>query len=364
LPNDAISYVLLHVDSLTDVRQLFRTCRHLASFAPNRRLSLMWIDKHHGMNVAFTQALALGDRAFARDMIPRMTSSEKMGFLRTVVEQGMIPELVAPLLDPATDINAGMGFMNRRWLHCASTGGVAAALLAVDGIDVNATDVSGSTPLHTAVEHGRYEVVAVLIAANGIDVNAKMLGGGCTALHLAVTNNHVAIIELLREAQGIDVNAQGRELETPLHMAASREAVRALAAFPGIDLNPRKRYGYTPLQTTMRSLMWEAFKELVVTPGVDVNATTDGSGMTSLHTAVIYGRLDAVNALLAAPGINVNAQNMLGETPLQIAARLGRQNMIARLIAFSDSSHPWSARWCAQCARRSRRSLGGPLRAP
>lgn len=336
LPNDAVSCVLLHVDNLTEVRQLFRTCRHLASFAPNRRLSLMWFEKHQGIIAAFTQALALGDRAFARDMIPRMTSFEKMRSLRTVMEQGMIPELVAPLLDPATDINASMGFMNRHLLHYASTGAVAAALLAVEGIDVNATDVRGSTPLHTAVELGRDDVAAVLIAADGIDVNAKTLARW-TALHLAVINDHVPIIELLRDVQGIDVNAQGRELETPLHMAESREAVRALAAFPGIDLNARKLSGDTPLQATMRSLMWEAFNELIVTPGVDVNATTGGN-MTSLHIAVIYDRLDAVDALLAAPGIHIDAQNIFGDTPLQIAARLGRQNMIARLIAFSNAT--------------------------
>ena len=84
------------------------------------------------------------------------------------------------------------------------------------GIDVNAKDDWGRTPLHRVITKGRKKTAELLIA-NGADVNAKAKGGG-TSLHTAAFVGHKEIAELLI-AKGADVNAKIVILGTPLDWA-------------------------------------------------------------------------------------------------------------------------------------------------
>ena len=88
------------------------------------------------------------------------------------------------------------------------------------GVDVNAKDDVGQTPLHLAAEYGQKEV-AVLLITNGADVNAKTQIG-VTALHGAATQGYSKIIELLI-SKGADANAKvasgSHKGKTPLDAA-------------------------------------------------------------------------------------------------------------------------------------------------
>jgi len=335
LHDDAVSCVILHVDNLGDLRQLFRTCRHLRSFAGNRRLSLMWFEEHEGRFVAFSHALRLGEYAFARGMIPRMTAEERAHFLRDVLDQG-IAELVADLIDPA-DINEAMGHHGMRPLHYAANGAVAIVLLTVPGVNVNVVDSHDNTPLHRAVFLDREDVVAALLTAHGINVNPKNRMRR-TPLHIAAMYDHVTIIDMLRAVPGVLVNEQDFEIKAPLHLVQSPEAVRALLAFPDANPNIQMRWGFTPLHLAIRGMYWDVVEELAATQGVDVNVR-DSRGMTPLHIAVMNERIEAVTTLLSAPGIDVSIRNNSGETPMDFAVRLGRTNMIALLSTFSKKVH-------------------------
>ena len=333
LPNDVVSCVLLHVDSLGDVRALFRVNRHLASFAASQRLSLMWCEKQLGRKVAFRHALTVGDYVFVREMIPRMTSDERFGFLRSVLEQG-IAELVAPLLDPARNINAVSSLTRTRLLHYPATGEAASVLLAVPGIDVNATDFMNFTPLHYAAMSGYDGVVAALLAAPGIDVNKKG-PSRLSVLHIAAVNGRTGIIDMLREAPGILVNAQDASFETALYRVSSRDAARALLAFPGVKVNVAARDGITPLHAAVKAGHWEVVQELIAA-GADVNAA-DVNGMTPLHIAVQDGQHESVATLLAAPGVNVNAQSNNGDTPLHTAVKFNRSDLGFTLLCAQST---------------------------
>jgi len=196
------------------------------------------------------------------------------------------------------------------------------------GVNVNAKDWMGYTPLHLATT----KEIAELLIAKGADVNAKD-DYGKNPLHLADTKE---IAELLI-AEGADVNAKTNDGWTPLDLAdgetadllrkhggkhwtihgAARggdiEAVKEFLAV-GADVNAKDDYGWAPL-------LWAAFNghkeaaELLIAEGADVNAKGD-DGCTPLHTAAEWGYKKII-VLLIANGADVNAKDDYGWTPWQ-----------------------------------------------
>lgn len=73
----------------------------------------------------------------------------------------------------------------------------------------------------------------------------------------------------------------------------------------GADVNFKDYYEKTPIFE--HSSMWNGDVPLLLELGADVNVT-DHFGVTPLHLASLYGRVDAVEALLNA-GINVNVKS-------------------------------------------------------
>ena len=84
------------------------------------------------------------------------------------------------------------------------------------GIDVNAKNQFGGTPLHFAAKQGHKNLAALLIT-EGADTNAKAYDKS-TPLHSAVISGYKEVAEQLI-ANGADVNAKGYEGSTPLDKA-------------------------------------------------------------------------------------------------------------------------------------------------
>jgi len=72
------------------------------------------------------------------------------------------------------------------------------SLVSSPGVDINATNERGSTPLLEAARFGHDDICRVLIAA-GADLKAKDKDGK-TALMLAIQNNHDDVVRILKEA--------------------------------------------------------------------------------------------------------------------------------------------------------------------
>jgi ankyrin repeat protein len=171
------------------------------------------------------------------------------------------------------------------------------------GVDVNATQVDGTTALHWAVYNDDAETVALLLRAKA-NVNA-VNRFGVPPLALACMNGDAAIVKLLLQS-GADANATMKGGETVL-MLASRsgdaEAVKALVA-TGAKIEARERRGQT-------ALMWAAAEgntavvRVLMEAGADIHAKLD-SGFTPFFLAVREGRLETVRTFLSA-GIDVNA---------------------------------------------------------
>ena len=176
------------------------------------------------------------------------------------------------------------------------------SLLAA-GVDVNATQVDGTTALHWAAYNDDAETAALLVRA-GANVNA-LNRYGVPPLSLACTNGSAGVVKLLLTA-GADANATMKSGETVLMLAAragNLEAVKALLVH-GAKHDARERKGQT-------ALMWAAAEghadivRALIEAGADIKTTLD-SGFTPFFFAVREGRIDVVKEFLKA-GVDVNA---------------------------------------------------------
>jgi len=247
--------------------------------------------------------------------------------------------------------------------EAARTGNIEAAKQAIaDGIDVNAEDYRGLTPLHEAAAFGHNEVAELLIA-KGAEVNAIIVSGGSnknkTPLDFAVMKKQNETADLLRKhggktseelnalidaakngdieavkqhlAAGADVNAKTGDGTTPLHYAAAKgsKEVAELLIAEGADVNAKGNIGGTPLHTATRGNHKEV-AELLIAEGADVDAK-DNIGGTPLHLAAREGHME-VAELLTTNGADVNAKDGVGRTPLHYAAYGGQKETAELLI--------------------------------
>jgi ankyrin repeat protein len=175
--------------------------------------------------------------------------------------------------------------------------------LLAAGVDVNATQVDGTTALHWAAYNDDAETAALLVRA-GANVNA-VNRYGVPPLSLACTNGSASVVNLLLTA-GADANATLKSGETVLMLAArsgNLDAVKALLVH-GAKHDARERKGQT-------ALMWAAAEghadivRALIEAGADIKTTLD-SGFTPFFFAVREGHIDVVREFLKA-GVDVNA---------------------------------------------------------
>jgi ankyrin repeat protein len=216
-------------------------------------------------------------------------------------------------------------------LHEAAKRGDVGALAAVlaKTPDIDARDADGNTPLMYAAGNGNIRAVELLLAKGA---NVKGRGKeGCTALHSAAWKGYQEVCALLID-KGADPEDTGCSGASPLWMAASagrKETVELLLA-KGAKLTVMDSGGYTPLHEAAGGGHTEVV-HLLLAKGADPNIQAkDARGLTPLHYAVLNGEREVVAALIAA-GASPQAKGKDGSTPLAIAEKLGRAEIIALL---------------------------------
>ena len=195
------------------------------------------------------------------------------------------------------------------------------------GVDLDAKDFAGWTPLHRAIETGQTERAKAFIRA-GVNVNPRTPGS--SYLIDALAHGDLQVARMLIEA-GADVNARRGASTTPLMAALfdGRAEVAQMLIARGADVKVQNDANQT-------TLIAEAFggaglTEALIAAGVDINAK-DKEGRTALFYAAAFGRKAMIEVLLSA-GADVKATDAEGDTPLMAAGAKGTAEVVDMLIA-------------------------------
>ncbi len=245
-------------------------------------------------------------------------------------------------------------------LHCAaSCGNIEICRMLIDkGMDVNAENNMGLTPLHEAVKNGHIDVVRYLLSC-GSDVTARSMKGK-TPLRFALLNDRAAIAILLEENR--DCGLIFTYNWTLLHyfsQSGSAKSVRYLVK-AGYDLDAEDIFGHTSLYYALCAGNFETADVLIdagadkecadifgmtiafwllqsrkdesvlhiLRKGADVHAKTDG-GYTLLHEAVGFNCIKIVQYLLEK-GLDVNARTGTGLSVLDMAKNVKMEKILKK----------------------------------
>ncbi len=249
---------------------------------------------------------------------PKKTTNSVSPFCQTLSEKfgpfgNGAPDLYVALeraIAKGGDLNQPCNMFGEKWLplnFLLSTNEALAQRLIQKGVNVNARDGKGDTPLHYV---GASTKTTQLLLNRGAKVNVRNQDGN-TPLHNVFGQKNAAVIKLLLD-RGAQVNARNKEQMTPLHFAANsgKADITQLLIRSGADINARSNQNWTPLHYGAANP--EVGKRLIQ---AGANLTIQNSQGAAIHSNSLE---PAVLKLLLDRGVNVNLRNRQGLTPLHV----------------------------------------------
>ena len=179
------------------------------------------------------------------------------------------------------------------------------------------TDANIRTPLFYAVHMGNIDLAEILIKANPESVNICDKDGN-SPLHRAVEANDIAMAKLLI-ANNANVNAQNLIRQSPLHITINKDDLEK----GNLDIN----------KDDLEKGNLDMVKLLNTNEKITTWDLADKDGNTPLHCACRpnYKNPDMVNFLIGKD-VNVNAQNLKGETPLYCAIHTPGNEEVVKIL--------------------------------
>ena len=313
-----------------------------------------------------------------------------------------LTDIVSKLLVKGLDVNAADPNYRQTPLMYACRRGQSAtvAKLLEYGADVNQYSQRDSVALFEAIDNGNIEVVKLLLSHQELDVNAiHPRRYNRTALMLAAVSGKIEVVNALLDRPGREVDRKEKNMEgnTALSLATiagHSDIVASLLEHEDIDIDSQTSLGSTALMfaVTAKGGRKETVDKLLIATllldkGADTSIKDREGGGTAILRAVDAGTkamvkllLDynanvdihddlnrgllhsaALNTdgdegivqLLLEQGLDVNAQDQNGKTPLHDAGRVGNHK-IAKLLLDSGADPcindragrtPWMAAW-------------------
>ena len=253
--------------------------------------------------------------------------------LHTAIIVGAPIEQIRYLVSLTADVNArNKDGNNALYLAVERNDRQIGELLLAKNADIFSTNNANDSPLHLALKKGG-DTQGWLITSRTITATD---GSGNTALHYAVEwGLKAAAVSLIEK--GADPEAKNANGETPLFSAAKTNdpSMIALVVKGGSSIKARDNFGSSPLHTAVR---WDADASVkaLVKAGIDVNAQ-NVAGKSALSEAALAGKL-SIAKLLIDSGADINASDNAGRTILMDAIKGQNTDVIAMLL--SNKANP------------------------
>lgn len=248
-------------------------------------------------------------------------------------------------------INSAIDWNGNTFLHEAAINGALKTVqyLVGKGVNVNAANEDGYTPIILALENDNPGVVAFL-RSKGANPNIMVRDFPPNESNMTPVlfkyyyqNRHVdkeyRFLKTLIGA-GVDVDARDDYQKTLLFYATGDYgADLKLAEFlikNGADVNARNSEGETPLFGAI-SMYDAGFAKLLIDNGADINVV-DNYETTPLFEALSYSNYEVVKYLLEK-GADVNQKNINGDTPLHEAVKDGNLELVMFMVEKGADVH-------------------------
>jgi ankyrin repeat protein len=236
--------------------------------------------------------------------------------------------------------------MRIKGLSCsmATAAALAAALLACSP--------ACAAPIHDAARDGAIQTVKKLISGDPSLRDARD-ENGCTPLIWACKGEHAGVVKYLIES-GAEVNAADKDFTTALHVAAARgqSDVVEMLIDAGAGLDPPDYLKQTPLHYAAREGHVRV-AEILVSRGADLEFRNAYERTPLLLVARESGSAPIARTLLDA-GADVNAEDMSGSTPLELAAWRGFGDVVDLVmdhgadVPVEGGKAPWILRFATE----------------
>ncbi|XP_064648007.1 transient receptor potential cation channel subfamily A member 1 homolog isoform X2 [Lineus longissimus] len=194
-------------------------------------------------------------------------------------------------------------------------------------------DMDQSTPLHKAVEGGHHAVAKECIE-RGADVNTCR-GGWNTCLHLAAVTGDQDIVKLLLD-NNARIDSLNDQQETALHRAAAFDQTDVCEVLleRGALVEKKNKDNFTPLLVAANK-GHERTVKCLMRRRADVFAM-DKNEKTAIYWAAAEDKLAALKMLLSHPTVIlanlIDIGDRYGNTPLHVAAEKGYVRIVKCLL--------------------------------
>ena len=181
--------------------------------------------------------------------------------------------------------------------------------------------------LHQAIFDGDIEYIQQQLEEEGQSiVNFRNLMGD-TLLHQAVFHRQTSIVRLLAEHPSIQIDAENPERYSPLSIAVHKGPAEIVRILLENGANPLFRTRHK--LTLLHSAIDVEIAQLLLNHGVDLNAR-NSNGETPLHRAVLRGR-HKVARFLISKGADIYAKDKDGSTVFHSVSDLQTAQSLLRL---------------------------------
>ena len=220
----------------------------------------------------------------------------------------------------------------------------------------------GKTPLHLCSQNGHLQIVKYLTKDKKCDPMIRQCDSHYQwyPVHFAASNGHIEIVKFLIEEKDCDPVCVTKNCLTPLHLASQYghlEVVEYLVHhgnFPlhvqystyRVDPNVvteflsmhRRSATITPLQLACMNGHFDIVQCLLVISDTNLELNVMCQDISCLHMAAVCGQLDIVEILLDAleRSRDTEFKHWAGITTLNLAAFMGQQNVVTRLLTFLE----------------------------